>query len=1084
MEGYIIGRRVKLIFYFEINYIGGWAMKNLSNEYNSQFECLKKEKASINKNLNPDVLQSYKALMIFFICLTLIITNFSLAVSANRILGTPIEEPGEKRDVNEGKSSGGREVKSDKEDLDSDLESITKIGNIEDDESKDSKDVISIIDSVKNTLLNVLGGEQGLSEYWDDNRPILLYEWAFQERFIESPTDPKGREQQNNPIYRLADNAKSVEHGITSSGTTRFNANDYLNRIREAGIEAGGRLALKMQDDGTWGDVYRAFNHWYPKSYNEIRKVLAEFEKAANALRLSPPTNLRAIEVNDTSVRLRWTPPSNTSNVKEYWVILNGQQRIRYNGTTGTIRGLKPDTEYSFYAYSVDSNENLSQRSNRITVRTKKLEPPTNLIATEITHTTANLSWTGSKSETVTGYQVWYREEDAENFSRAATVRGTNYRLEGLNPSGVYAIYVRAVDENGNRSNRSNAIGISPVIENPLPPTNLKATEITDTTISLTWSPSRSSTVKGYQVWYREQGVGNYSRAGTVDERVFTLENLDPLTTYEVYVRAIVNSDIRSDRSNLLPVTTDRKEILPPENLRITETRRGSMNIEWDPSPSNDVKEYWVYRNGVKRDEVSNTSARVTGISGTEYEIYVKAVDSDGNVSDKSNIVTGKTTGPRPVRNLKVTDITSDSVSLRWDISPSDDVSVYRIYKDGEPIKTITPLNPSFTIGLPQIRAKIGNLENGTQYEFYIRAVDREGDLSTWSNRVNPTTLGGLWRDSDAKLDWGQKQEIARMSLIYKVARENNNRELMEIAKKRADNARKNFPGRSKAGIRAGDEEHVYLGVQDILEEMQKAYDAGSCDVYIRMLRDLLVLTEEASWMKGSNMFYEKLMETAWEEDPVTQKEIDNLTYALAESYEDLDSRLRDARGRKRGEMMEKFVAGLAAGTIVLVGGYPLIAGAAKKTLIPTAVAAYNAVSNTIVNIKNKVGPHINRFWDWVTKGAGKTGTVWDKIKATQEVYPNTKIPKSFEIATKNGDFWVHPNATKHMAEYITKSTTHGIPMNSQSLLTGFQESVSAAIKQGIKFEAPMKVGNWELIFSNPKAEGLLPVIKHAVYLP
>ncbi len=716
-------------------------MKNLSNEYNSQFECLKKEKASINKNLNPDVLQSYKALMIFFICLTLIITNFSLAVSANRILGTPIEEPGEKRDVNEGKSSGGREVKSDKEDLDSDLESITKIGNIEDDESKDSKDVISIIDSVKNTLLNVLGGEQGLSEYWDDNRPILLYEWAFQERFIESPTDPKGREQQNNPIYRLADNAKSVEHGITSSGTTRFNANDYLNRIREAGIEAGGRLALKMQDDGTWGDVYRAFNHWYPKSYNEIRKVLAEFEKAANALRLSPPTNLRAIEVNDTSVRLRWTPPSNTSNVKEYWVILNGQQRIRYNGTTGTIRGLKPDTEYSFYAYSVDSNENLSQRSNRITVRTKKLEPPTNLIATEITHTTANLSWTGSKSETVTGYQVWYREEGAEKFNRAATVRGTNYRLEGLNPSGVYEIYVRAVDENGNRSNRSNAIGISPVIEKPLPPTNLKATQITDTTISLTWFPSRSATVTGYQVWYREQGVGNYSRAGTVDERVFTLKNLDPLTTYEIYVRAIVNSDIRSDRSNLLPVTTDRKEILPPENLRVTATRRGSMNIEWDPSPSSDVKEYWVYRNGVKRDEVSNTSVRVTGISGTEYEIYVKAVNSDGNVSDKSNTVTGKTTGPLPASNLRITDIRSDSVSLIWDKSPSDDVSVYRIYKDGEPIKTITPLNPSFTIGFPQISVKIGNLENSTQYEFYVRAVDRGDNLSTWSNRVNPTTL-------------------------------------------------------------------------------------------------------------------------------------------------------------------------------------------------------------------------------------------------------------------------------------------------------------------------------------------------------
>ncbi|WP_412676759.1 ribonuclease YeeF family protein [Bacillus safensis] len=115
----------------------------------------------------------------------------------------------------------------------------------------------------------------------------------------------------------------------------------------------------------------------------------------------------------------------------------------------------------------------------------------------------------------------------------------------------------------------------------------------------------------------------------------------------------------------------------------------------------------------------------------------------------------------------------------------------------------------------------------------------------------------------------------------------------------------------------------------------------------------------------------------------------------------------------------------------------------------------------------------------------GDNGTVWRNIKITQPLYEGTKIPKSFELATSDGKFWVHPNGTKHMVEYITRdATTHGMPINSQTLLSSFQSSVNNAAKQGIKYEEIMKIGNWELIFSKPRGDGLLPVIKHAVYMP
>ena len=71
------------------------------------------------------------------------------------------------------------------------------------------------------------------------------------------------------------------------------------------------------------------------------------------------------------------------------------------------------------------------------------------------------------------------------------------------------------------------------------------------------------------------------------------------------------------------------------------------------------------------------------------------------------------------------------------------------------------------------------------------------------------------------------------------------------------------------------------------------------------------------------------------------------------------------------------------------------------------------------------------------------------------------------------------------MGEYIARNaTSHGMPMNSQALLTSFQNAVNTAYAEGIRYEQIMKVGNWELIFSRPQTEGLLPVIKHALYRP
>ena len=124
---------------------------------------------------------------------------------------------------------------------------------------------------------------------------------------------------------------------------------------------------------------------------------------------------------------------------------------------------------------------------------------------------------------------------------------------------------------------------------------------------------------------------------------------------------------------------------------------------------------------------------------------------------------------------------------------------------------------------------------------------------------------------------------------------------------------------------------------------------------------------------------------------------------------------------------------------------------------------------------------HIGEMGIWVHNA---DCCVFDFIKPTQEIMEGTSIPKSFEVSTSNGSYWVHPNGTKHMQENIIRNNMSGSTqaVRSQALLKSFHNAVEQANKQGIKYDEMMYIGDWELIFSRGRAGDRLPVIKHALY--
>ena len=116
-----------------------------------------------------------------------------------------------------------------------------------------------------------------------------------------------------------------------------------------------------------------------------------------------------------------------------------------------------------------------------------------------------------------------------------------------------------------------------------------------------------------------------------------------------------------------------------------------------------------------------------------------------------------------------------------------------------------------------------------------------------------------------------------------------------------------------------------------------------------------------------------------------------------------------------------------------------------------------------------------------------QTGTVWDNIKATQENYPDTDIPRSFEVEVNGQKMWVHGNATEHIYDDVYAKIAAGesmtyVDLYTQELMSDFYGSLGQATISGITYGEKIPAGNWEFIFAPPRQEGLLPVVKHAQF--
>lgn len=261
---------------------------------------------------------------------------------------------------------------------------------------------------------------------------------------------------------------------------------------------------------------------------------------------------------------------------------------------------------------------------------------PSDLSTIEITHEKTNLKWDASLDNVmVKNYKIY------QNSTILDSTTATSYQVVDLDYSTEYSFHIVATDYGNNHSGPSNELAITtldePDTEAPTAPADLIATDITQTNLYLNWNASTDNiNVTGYRIFQNDDPV-----AGT-ENTSYLVTNLTPGTNYTFSVTALDEEDNESEQSNIQSISTldVPVELTAPTKLTALNITQTTLNLRWETSTGNtSYFEYEIYQDASLIGTTSNITYSIINLeASTSYSFHVIAKDSEGVVSDASNV--------------------------------------------------------------------------------------------------------------------------------------------------------------------------------------------------------------------------------------------------------------------------------------------------------------------------------------------------------------------------------------------------------------------------------------------------------------
>ncbi|XP_042730274.1 fibronectin isoform X2 [Lagopus leucura] len=437
------------------------------------------------------------------------------------------------------------------------------------------------------------------------------------------------------------------------------------------------------------------------------------------------PRDLEVNPTSPTSLEISWDAPAVTVR---YYRITYGEtggnspvQEFTVPGTMSraTITGLKPGVDYTITVYAVTGRGDSPASSKPVTVTYKtEIDTPSQMQVTDVQDNSISIRWLPSSSP-VTGYRVTAVPKKGHGPTKTKNVPPdqTQVTIEGLQPTVEYMVSVYAQNQNGESL---------PLVETAVttipPPTNLKFTQVTPTSLTVNWN-APNVRLTGYRVRVNpKEKTGPMKEINlSPDSTSAVVSGLMVATKYEVSVYALKDSLTSRPAQG---VVTTLENVSPPRRARVTDATETTITITWRTKTETitgfqiDAIPAASGQNPIQRTISPDVRAyTITGLQpGNDYKIYLYTLNENAR---SSPVVIDASTAIDAPSNLHFLTTTSNSLLATWQ-PPRAKITGYiiRYEKPGSPAKELLPRpRPGAT------EATITGLEPGTEYTIYIIAV-------------------------------------------------------------------------------------------------------------------------------------------------------------------------------------------------------------------------------------------------------------------------------------------------------------------------------------------------------------------------
>ncbi len=478
----------------------------------------------------------------------------------------------------------------------------------------------------------------------------------------------------------------------------------------------------------------------------------------------SVPTDLATVAVTQSNVDLTWRSAVGSVGVVGYEIYCDGTLIGTSATTSYSDNTVAASTSYSYQVLAYDASNSRSGLSSALEVTTSDTaasEPdldiadavPTSLSASSISSSSVSLAWqTAIGDYGVVGFEVY---RDGAFIGTSTT---SSYVDNTVSASTSYSYQVLAYDAADNKSGLSNALSVATRnAEAPAPapvidiadaiPTNLSASSISSSSVSLTWQAAIGEyDIIGFQV-YRD---GIFIGTTTATNTSYTDDTASASTTYLYEVLAYDAADNKSGLSDALYVVTSHDEASAPApdivdaiptRLTAEFVSNSSVSLTWQAAVGDySTIGFQVYRDGTFIGTTTITSyVDNTVAASTAYSYQVLAYDAADNKSGLSNalsVVTHNAQVPDPdiadaiPINLSASSISSSSVGLTWEAAVGDYGTIgFQVYRDGA------------FIGITTTTSYVDNtVAASTTYSYQVLAYDAADNKSGLSNSLSLVT--------------------------------------------------------------------------------------------------------------------------------------------------------------------------------------------------------------------------------------------------------------------------------------------------------------------------------------------------------